>query len=71
MSSLRSSAGFSAIELLVVLAIAGSLAAMSVPFSMQMVDDYRISGDAHDLSNSVAPLVMSWRKQESAPRMDQ
>ena len=69
MSSLRSSAGFSAIELLVVLAIAGSLAAMSVPFSMQMVDDYRISGDAHDLSNSVAQAKMSAAAQFTRARL--
>lgn len=69
MSSLRSSAGFSAIELLVVLAIAGSLAAMIVPFSMSMVDDYRISGDAHDLSNSVAQAKMSAAAQFTRARL--
>lgn len=69
MSTSRSSAGFSAIELLVVLAIAGSLAAMSVPFSMTMVDDYRVSGDAHNLSNSIAQAKMSAAAQFTRARL--
>lgn len=47
-------AGFSALELLVVLAIAGGLAAISLPASANMVDEFRLSGDAHGVSNSVA-----------------
>ena len=59
MSKVRLPPGYTAIELLVALAIVGSLAAMSVPFSMSMVDDYRLSGNAHDLSNGVALTKMS------------
>ena len=61
--------GFSAIELLVVLAVAGTLAAMSVPMSMSMVDDFRLSGDAHDVSNSVALAKMSAAAQFTRARL--
>jgi prepilin-type N-terminal cleavage/methylation domain-containing protein len=54
MSSRRRSEGFSAIELLIVLAIAGCVAAMSVPASIGMVDEFSLSGDAHGVSNSLA-----------------
>lgn len=70
MSTRRSaSAGFSAIELLVVLAVAGTLAAMTVPVSMSMVDDYRLSGDAHDVSNSIAMAKMSASAQFTRARV--
>lgn len=63
------SAGFSAIELLVVLAVAGTLAAMTVPMSMSMVDEYRLSGDAHDVSNSIALAKMSASAQFTRARV--
>lgn len=61
--------GYSAVELLVVLAIAGGVAAMSVPLSMTMVDDFRISGDAHSLSNAVAVAKMSAAAQFTRSRL--
>lgn len=64
-----SSAGYSAIELLVVLGIVGVLAAMSVPVSVTMVDDFRVSGDAHDLSNSVAQAKMTAAAQFTRARL--
>ena len=63
------SSGFSAIELLVVLAIAGTLAAMTVPVSMSLVDDYRLSGDAHDVSNSIAMAKMTAAAQFTRARL--
>ena len=41
-------------ELLVVLAIAGCVFAISVPASVGMVDEFNLSGDAHGVSNSLA-----------------
>ena len=55
----RASAGYSAIELLVVLTLAGTVAAMATPMSMSMVASYRLSGDAHSLSNSAATAKMT------------
>ena len=63
------SAGFSAIELLIVLAIAGTVAAMAVPASISMVNDYRISGDAHAVSDSVALAKMSAAAQFTRARL--
>jgi len=50
----RLSQGFSAVELLIVLAIAGCVAAMAIPASIGMVDEFNLSGDAHGVSNSLA-----------------
>jgi len=50
----KQSQGFSAVELLVVLAVAGCVAAMAIPASMGMVDEFSLSGDAHGVSNSLA-----------------
>jgi prepilin-type N-terminal cleavage/methylation domain-containing protein len=46
--------GFTALELLIVLAIAGCVAAMAIPTSLNMVDEFSLSGDAHGVSNSLA-----------------
>ena len=54
MPRFRLSEGFSAVELLIVLAIAGCIAAISIPASTGMVDEFRLSGDAHGVSNSLA-----------------
>lgn len=51
--------GFSAVELLIVLAVVGSLAAMSVPLSGGMIDDIRLRGDAQGLSSAVALTKMT------------
>ncbi len=52
-------AGFSAVELLMVVALVGSLAAVSVPLSGGMIDDIRLRGDAHALSGSLALTKMT------------
>jgi prepilin-type N-terminal cleavage/methylation domain-containing protein len=54
MSRRPGSEGFSAIELLIVLAIAGCVAAISIPASTSMVDEFRLNADAHGVSNSLA-----------------
>lgn len=54
MPRFRLSQGFSAVELLIVLAIAGCVAAISIPASTGMVDEFSLSGDAHGVSNSLA-----------------
>jgi prepilin-type N-terminal cleavage/methylation domain-containing protein len=70
MSLCRSdSSGYSAIELLIVLALAGTLAAMTLPMSMAMVQSYRISGDAHNLSNSAAVAKMAAAAQFTRARL--
>jgi len=55
---LRSERGFSLIEILLVLAIMGVLAAMAVPMSGNAVKYIRISGDARDMSNALAVTKM-------------
>ncbi len=65
----RESSGYSAIELLIVVALVGTVAAMSVPMSMSMVQDYRLSGDARGLSNSVALAKMSAAAQFTRARL--
>lgn len=52
-------AGFSAVELLMVVAVVGSLAAVSVPLSGGMIDDIRLRGDAQGLSSSLALTKMT------------
>jgi prepilin-type N-terminal cleavage/methylation domain-containing protein len=52
------SEGFSLIEMLMVLAIIGVLAAISVPMSGNAVRYMKISGDARDLSNATAVAKM-------------
>lgn len=52
-------AGFSAVELLMVVAVVGSLAAISVPLSSGMIDDIRLRGDAQGLSGTLALTKMT------------
>lgn len=51
---LRQTSGFSAIELLIVVAIVGTMAAIGIPLSSAMIDDIKIRGDAQGLSAAVA-----------------
>lgn len=51
---MRHDSGFSALELLVAVAIIGSIAAMSAPLSSAMIDDIRLRGDAQGVSSAVA-----------------
>lgn len=61
--------GFSAVELLIALAIVGSLAAMSVPLSGGMIDDIRLRGDAQGLSSAVALTKMTAATRFSRSRL--
>ena len=57
--SRRASAGFSAAELLIVLAISGCIAAMGIPATVGMVNEFSLSGDAHGVSNTLAQARLS------------
>lgn len=48
------SAGYTVIEMMVVLSFMGLLAAMSIPAMSVMLDHYRLAGDARSVSNVVA-----------------
>lgn len=62
-------AGYSAIELLVVLTLAGTVAAMAAPMSMSMVANFRLSADAHGLSNFAATAKMTAAAQFTRARV--
>jgi Tfp pilus assembly protein FimT len=62
-------AGFSAVELLVTLVLVGTLAAVSVPMTGTMLQDFRISGDAHGVSNAIAMTKMRAAAQYSRARL--
>jgi prepilin-type N-terminal cleavage/methylation domain-containing protein len=55
---LRDARGFSLIELLMVLAIMGVLAAITVPMSGNTIRFLKLSGDARELSNATAVAKM-------------
>ena len=55
----RQDSGFSAIELLIVLAIVGSMAAIGLPLSSGMIDDIKMRGDAQGLSSAVAQAKLT------------
>jgi prepilin-type N-terminal cleavage/methylation domain-containing protein len=52
------SAGFSALELLVGVAITGVIAAIAIPMSGNSLGYYRLSGDARSVSNAIAVTKM-------------
>jgi prepilin-type N-terminal cleavage/methylation domain-containing protein len=52
-------AGFSALELLMVVALVGSLAAIGVPLSGNFIEDVRLRGDAQGLSGALALTKMT------------
>ena len=56
--SYRDSRGFSLIELLLVVAIIGTLAAITVPMSGNTIRFLKLSGDARELSNATAVAKM-------------
>jgi prepilin-type N-terminal cleavage/methylation domain-containing protein len=55
---IRSDRGFSALELLIVVAISGVVAAIAIPMSGNALGYYRLSGDARNLSNAIAVTKM-------------
>ena len=55
---LKDSRGFSLIELLMVVAIMGALAAITVPMSGNTIRYLKLSGDARELSNATAVAKM-------------
>jgi prepilin-type N-terminal cleavage/methylation domain-containing protein len=68
-SRLRKDSGFSAVELLVVCAIVGAMAAIGVPLSTGMIDDIKIRGDAQGLSAAVAQTKLTASAQFTHARL--
>jgi Tfp pilus assembly protein FimT len=54
----KTDAGFTAIEVLIVALILTTVGAMAVPMMGNMLGTYKLSGDAHSISNSVAMAKM-------------
>jgi Tfp pilus assembly protein FimT len=54
----KTDAGFTAVELLMTVLIMTTLTAMVVPMMGNMLGTYKLSGDAHSVSNSVAMAKM-------------
>ena len=55
----RPDSGFSALELLIVVAIVGSMAAIGLPLSTGMIDEMKLRGDAQGLSAAVAQAKLT------------
>jgi len=66
---LRESLGFSAIELVVVVAIVASMAAIGIPLSTGMIDDIKSRGDAQALSAAIAQTKLTSAAQFTHARL--
>src|SRR5438477_12084337 len=54
----RSDAGYTLIEIMVVCALIGIVAAMAVPSTQSMMGGYRLKGDAESMNNMVSLAKM-------------
>src|SRR5205085_2338421 len=65
----RSDAGYTLIEILVVCALVGIVAAMAVPSTTTMMAGYRLKGDAEGINNLIALAKMRAASQYSRARV--
>ncbi len=68
-NGLRGQSGFTLIEVLVVVALVGIVAAMAVPSTTSMMGGYRLKGDAQAVNNLVALAKMRAASQFSRARV--
>jgi len=57
-TSVRQARGYSALEVLIVLAVSTTVAAIAIPMSGNALGFYRLSGDARKVSNGIAVTKM-------------
>jgi prepilin-type N-terminal cleavage/methylation domain-containing protein len=67
--SRRSDAGYTLIEIMVVCALVGIVAAMAVPSTQTMMGGYRLKGDAQGINNMVSLAKMRAASQYSRARV--